>query len=421
MKIAKATLKNFKRIAHVEIEPSTSTIVISGCNGQGKSSVLDGFSAALGGERLCPPLPIREGERSAEVSVHLDDGLHIVRTWTRSKGGTSSKLNVTSPEGEVIASPQAVLDKLKGPLNYEPENFLRGDAKLRLSLVKQACNIETADLDAAEKAAFDERTEANRELKRADAVLLEIGFPPPAGKRIEVAELLKEQTEIIRAQNVRKAALDDVAKLEVELDRASAAEKKAASELEAAIAERERVDRALVRAKDAFKAAPHPPPLEEVSKRIQASQAHNDAVSKAEAQIRHRDIAQQTRNELADEVQLLTDKIETTREEREKRVASAKFPIPGLGFGLDGVTYKGVPLEQASSAEQLRVSLAIGIALNPVLRVILIRSGSLLDEDSLKLVEEFAEANDAQVFLEVVGKGKGGVVIHDGKVEEEDR
>ncbi|TXH49489.1 MAG: hypothetical protein E6Q97_22580 [Desulfurellales bacterium] len=96
------------------------------------------------------------------------------------------------------------------------------------------------------------------------------------------------------------------------------------------------------------------------------------------------------------------------------------MPIPGLGFSESEVTLNGIPLSQSSSAEQLRVGLAIAIAANPNMKVMLIRDGSLLDDDSLRLVEESAKAAGAQVWVEMVGRdGQCSVVIEDGAVKEE--
>ena len=96
----------------------------------------------------------------------------------------------------------------------------------------------------------------------------------------------------------------------------------------------------------------------------------------------------------------------------------AEFPVDGLGFDESGVTYQGVPFKQASSAEQLRVSLAMAIALNPKLRVIRIADGSLLDSDNLALIEAAAKESDYQVWIEMVGDGNGrGIVIEDGEVK----
>ncbi|MNJ04825.1 hypothetical protein D3C73_1657670 [compost metagenome] len=59
----------------------------------------------------------------------------------------------------------------------------------------------------------------------------------------------------------------------------------------------------------------------------------------------------------------------------------------------------------------------MAIALNPELRVIRITDGSLLDVNSLALVEEMARENDYQVWIEVVGEGpEGAYTIVDGEV-----
>jgi hypothetical protein len=84
-----------------------------------------------------------------------------------------------------------------------------------------------------------------------------------------------------------------------------------------------------------------------------------------------------------------------------------------------GVLLNGVPFSQASSARQLQAAVSIGLALNPKIRVILIRDGSLLDEDSMKLVSEMAEKNDAQIWVERVADGRPGcVVIEDGEIKQ---
>ena len=62
--------------------------------------------------------------------------------------------------------------------------------------------------------------------------------------------------------------------------------------------------------------------------------------------------------------------------------------------------------------------MAIGLAMNPKLRVLLIRDGSLLDSEGLKMLAEIAEGYDAQIWLERCTDGQPiGVVIEDGEVK----
>lgn len=49
MKIIEFRAERFKRLTAVDITPAGNTVIISGKNGQGKSSVLDAIWLALGG------------------------------------------------------------------------------------------------------------------------------------------------------------------------------------------------------------------------------------------------------------------------------------------------------------------------------------------------------------------------------------
>ncbi len=144
------------------------------------------------------------------------------------------------------------------------------------------------------------------------------------------------------------------------------------------------------------------------AERLNAQARENRAYAEAKAKV----------ESLAKASDEMTDTLARLDNEKRERIASASYPVDGLGFGDDGVvTFGGVPLSQASQAEQIRVSMAIGLALNPELRVVLIRDASLLDTRSLALVAEMAEHADAQVWLERVSKvDAGAVVLEDGEV-----
>jgi DNA repair exonuclease SbcCD ATPase subunit len=113
----------------------------------------------------------------------------------------------------------------------------------------------------------------------------------------------------------------------------------------------------------------------------------------------------------------LTQRIEAIDAAKAHAMSEAKWPIAGLGFDDSGVILNDLPLAQASSAEQLRVSVAIGLALNPNLRVLLIRDGSLLDPDSMAAIAKQSQEAAAQVWIERVSDGaECSVVISDGQV-----
>lgn len=115
----------------------------------------------------------------------------------------------------------------------------------------------------------------------------------------------------------------------------------------------------------------------------------------------------------------LSGQIAAIDEQKAALLEAAHFPVDGLGFDESGVTYLGVPFSQASHAERVRVSTAIGLALHPELRVLLIRDAEKLDSEGMRLMAELAEEHDAQLWLERAGHSDpGAVVIEDGAVAE---
>ena len=116
----------------------------------------------------------------------------------------------------------------------------------------------------------------------------------------------------------------------------------------------------------------------------------------------------------------LTAQIEAVDQQKAEAIAAARMPVQGLGFDAAGVvTLNGLPLDQASAAERLRVSVAIGLAMNPRLRVLLIRDASLLDRESMRVVAGMAREAGAQLWVERVEVDEQTtVLIEDGQVVE---
>jgi hypothetical protein len=117
--------------------------------------------------------------------------------------------------------------------------------------------------------------------------------------------------------------------------------------------------------------------------------------------------------------EVLCGMLEDLEEQKEKALRAARFPIEGLGVDAEGVTFKGLPFEQASSSEQLKVSMAVAMAMNPRLRVLRINDGSLLDESNMRLIARAAAENDYQVWVErVEPSSESAVIIEDGTIQQ---
>lgn len=401
MKILRLEAENIKRLKAVTIQPGEGgLVVIRGDNGQGKTSVLDSIAYALGGKSVQPPKVIRDGATEAKVVLELDD-ITVERRWT---ANDKSYLEVRSKDGAKFASPQTMLDSLVGRLSFDPLAFLRLEPKQQAEALQKVAGVDPTPFDERRAQLFTQRTGINRTLERHKAQLAPLRAIETVAP-VDVAALLSQLTALSVQQVAEQTAATKRASEQAELDQLE----KRLAELVA------RRDELRVKLSVALLSDPA------TAQKIEAVKAELGNAESRNAQARscaERDRLLREEQQSLDVAEGLTEAIAEVDKEKAAALASAKFPVPGLGFGENGVELKGVPLEQASGAEQLRVSLAMGIALNPKLKVLLIRDGSLLDEKSMALVAAQAEAAGAQVWLEVVGSKGVGVVIEDGSVSE---
>ena len=116
----------------------------------------------------------------------------------------------------------------------------------------------------------------------------------------------------------------------------------------------------------------------------------------------------------------MTDELSTLDKKKTDALAAAKFPVEGLGFNAEGITFNGLPLDHASDGEKLTVSVAIGMALNPELRVLWFNHGEMLDSDNWAIIEKLAGSEEYQVWAERMSEDPSvGIHIVDGEISGE--
>ena len=399
MKIIQLTASNVKRLKAVEITPDGTLQIVGGRNAQGKSSVLDAIWLALGGGRAGKEttLPIRDGESKASVTLDLGD-LVVTRSWTQ-KGTT---LKVTSKDGAVYGSPQKMLDELVGRLSFDPLEFTRLSAREQRDALLDLVDLDVDALDAERAEVFAQRTEVGRQVKAIGDVQVDDDLPA------------EEQSAGAIIQQIRQAEAHNL-EMESYREQHTTAERRC-DEIAAQILElQDRLQRMEEDRDAAHKyllanSLHDTSPLESQLATVEETNAQISANNGQRAHLARK-------AELRDRYSALTERLTELDEQKAQALASATFPVPGLGFDEHGVTFQGVPFSQASSAEQIRVSLAMAMALNPKLRVLRIKDGSLLDEDTLAAIREQVAGNDFQLWLERVGDAdEGAVVIEDGEV-----
>lgn len=360
--VRQLTVENFKRIEAVTITPDGNPLVlVNGNNDQGKSSTLEAMLAALLGKIAFPPEPVRRGAKDSRTRVELADASGkvalVVERLIRADG--THALHLLSPDPN-IRQDQATLNRMLGALAFDPFEFSDLPAKEQAARLREAAGVDVSALEVTRKAAYDDRTAAGREVKRLEALVATgAGAAVGANERIDTAALV-----------------DDLAALQEQVNA--------------------------------------------LQKRLRDAEQHNAWVAAQESKEADHRANTRALDAARARWSAFTLTIEECEKSKAEALAAAHMPVEGLELGDDVVLYRGVPLEQAGDATRLKVSAALGFALNPTIRVALIRQGSLLDENALADVAQIAADHHGQVWIERVGTaGPVGFVIENGRVVQE--
>lgn len=431
MRVVGLQVENYKRIRTVDLRPDGNIITIGGKNDQGKSSVLDAMFTAIKGRSANAPVPVRAGEEKATIRLDLGE-LIITRSFINKEGKPyTDTLKVERANGDRPGNPQAILDALLGEIGFDPFEWAQKKPRDQVARILEMVPL-SVDLDElAEQDTSDtaNRRDLNREITALQGQLQGIpkeDVPADAPDRDALTAKLASASETNTAiateraaREARRTRIDGaVATRDDKIARAADLRRQAdALDTEAADLTT-RIDAA-----EAELAAL--PPLDEPvdAAAIQQELREADAVlARIERQKRRAGIERQLADKQA-ESEAFTAAIAARAKKRTDALVKAPMPIEGLGISIDDkgapfLTWQGLPFDkdQISTAVQLRVSTAIGMAANPTLRVLSIKDGSLLDEDSMAMLAQMADTEDFQLFVEVVGTGGVGIIMEDGEI-----
>jgi len=387
MRILQLNSQNIKKIKAVEIRPKDNVVVISGKNDQGKTSVLDSIFYALAGKDSLKktPVPIREGEKTAQT--RLDLGNYIVtRKWT---SNDKSYLEVTGKDGRSYKTPQQLIDSFIGDLSFDPLEFAQMKEKEQRELLLGLINldIDLAHTDTKIEVLYDQRRQKGQEVKllqgqREDS---EEGLPD---KLISIAELQEEYEKALSYNNnidSIHARLIDYQHLLIDYEKQLEEIQKQIENTKINIKNHEKylADKVKV---DTDPIKQNITNAESINEKIRARERNKEADRKFEK-------AQAEYDEFTKQIYALADS-------KKQALNKAKMPIKGLG---------------------INVSMAIAVSFNPKLKVVLIRDGSLLDDDNMKIISEMAKGQDLQIWVERVNDQSGmAFIIEDGELKKEE-
>jgi hypothetical protein len=292
--------------------------------------------------------------------------------------------------------------------------------------------VNVDEIDAREKRLREERTEVGREQSRVKALHEKSATFPEDLPEEEVSiqslsEMLKTymdwnanlQAGIAANENLKALAKKDLERVDALQEEITTLTEKVRSMTSEAVALKKSVEekKALYVANRDGLANTKVEDVSAVEKRIVEADTINSQIRGKKEWRRLHDSLQKLNKSYDSYSQRISD-IAT---ERSELLSGKKMPVEDLSFDDGGLLYRGIPLAQASDGEKLMVSLGISMAINPTLRVLRIKDGSLLDPTNREIINSMIKEKDYQLWFESVGTDATvGILIEEGEITKVD-
>lgn len=416
-KINSLEIENVKRVKLVTLEPTANGLtILGGKNKQGKTSVLDAITWALGGEKYRPTNPQRDGSTlPPHIKITLDNGLVVERS------GKNSSLKVIDPEGRKAG--QKLIDSFveSFALNLPAFMEMNDREKARVLLNILGIGEQLMQMDNDEKLLYNRRTEigriADQKLKYAQEMPQYADAPT---EPVSVSELIAEQQEILarngenqrkrmqlgQITNAKNHLFESLRLIDQQLEELKSKKESMMQEYSKACNDEatalksisELVDESTTEIEESIRN------IEAINTKVRANCEREKAEMDADTYAKQRDE--------------LTEQIETIRVNRMKLLDGAQMPLSDLSVRDGALIYKGQAWDCMSGAEQMIVAASIVRKLNPNCEFVLLDKLEQMDMDTLTEFGKWLEAEGLQAIATRVSTGEEcSVIIDDGMVQ----
>ncbi len=410
LKINQLEIENVKRIKAVKVEPAQDGLtIIGGNNRQGKTSVLDSITWALGGDRYRPSCAQREGSVIPPyIRITMNNGLVVERK------GKNSDLKVTDPSGKKAG--QQLLNEFIEQLALDLPKFMNSSGKEKAETLLRLIGIgdQVAALEKKEAELYSDRQAVGRIADQKKKYAREQVFYPDAPRElVSPTEIIRRQQEILarNGENQRKRnALQQMQAQSEEMDSRIAGMEE---QLRKMRAEREKIAADIETARKTAEEL-----QDESTAELEADLANVEEINRKVRANLDKDKAEEDARDYERQYNQLTGQITKVREEKAALLDHAELPLPGLSVAEGELIYKGQKWDNMSGADQLKVSTAIVRKLNPECGFVLMDKLEQMDPVTLEEFGEWLTKEGLQVIATRVSTGdECSVIISDGYIE----
>lgn len=426
LRVLKAEIKNFKNISYKEVQFDGRSVIIAGPNQAGKSSFIQAITSPVNA-KMIPIEPIKKGEERGSVQLQLGGKLHGESAIYNvglyfSPEHQSGQVTLEDSEGNQIkGGAKKILKDLVGDISFDIMSFVRmGETQetgkpskegvrkqieVLKSLMPQDVLQKLTNLDEERLKIYDERTEVNRDIKFFKSQIEKSGFTqedidnfsaPKDAESIsnKLSEATKINDMIKKSEDYIKQSYIHIPNIEKQIEELML--KKVEIEKQAKVCSN-------------FLSKNTRKDIEAINQEFNTIATHNANHEKIKA-------LDETKKELLNkekESNDITERLKEIEEEKKSIFSGSVLPVKGLEFDDEKITFRGLPLSEGNipTSQLIGIGVKIGMALNPNLRLLVIRDGSLLDAKTTKFILDICEKEGYQLLIEVVKDGGEEVSI----------
>lgn len=416
IRINKLEIENVKRVKAVKLKPSdTGLTIIGGNNQQGKTSVLDAITWALGGNKYRPSNAKNESSVIPPIiKLTMSNGLVVERK------GKNSDLKVIDPRGEKAG--QQLLDSFVEELALNLPKFMNQSSKEKANTLLQIIGVgdKLAELEQEEKEAYNQRHAIGQIADQKEKYAKEQVYYPDAPQQlISASDLIKRQQEMLAKNGQNQIHRNNLKELEASQVLDKGKYEQITAKIEELTREKEGLGSLInSRAENIELAKKTVEELQDESTaELEASIENIEQLNEKVRANLSKEKAEEDAQGYRDQYSRLSTIINDIRKKKTDLLNSANLPLEGLMVDDGELLYKGYKWDSMSGAEQLKVATAIVRKLNPDCGFVLMDKLEQMDLDTLKEFGQWLEQEGLQVIATRVSKGdECSIIIEDGHV-----
>jgi exonuclease SbcC len=220
-------VENFKKIKSKKLELDGKSVVITGPNEAGKSSLIDAITIALENKGT-PEYPITHGEKAGEITVVFKDPVFkteykAVRRFTE-KG---QKLIVTTKNGKELTPPKSALDNILNMVSVDPMELAEMGPVPQARAILSAVGIDVDEYKKRKDPYLEEVKDLRYEIDHIQKQIEEIPEIDEDLEPMDTQEIEQQRNLEDAKREARKSKADEINQKTSEIELLSQESKRA--------------------------------------------------------------------------------------------------------------------------------------------------------------------------------------------------